>query len=89
MRRFIAGPLTVEQFGNTVFTQTNWDPDDFEKNRQYLKLQRPQLKTEIDAKVRQIETIVGATTSCHFFVKLAVTQSAAGKELPSLAKLPS
>jgi len=57
VRRFVAGPLTVEQFGNTVYTETNWDPDDFEKYRQDLRRHRPKLKTEIDAKVRQIETI--------------------------------
>lgn len=58
MRRYVAGPLTVEQIGNTVFTQTNWDPDDFEKYRQHLKRQRPQLKNEIDARIREIETII-------------------------------
>lgn len=48
----------MEQYGTELYTRTDWDPDEFEKHRQRLQHQRPQLKREIDAKVRRIETIV-------------------------------
>lgn len=60
VRRFVAGPLTVEQIGADIFYRTDWDPDDFERHRQRLKQLRPELRNEIDEKVRQIETIIRA-----------------------------
>jgi hypothetical protein len=61
----------MEQYGTELFTRTHWDPDEFEKYRQRLKRHRPQLKTEIDAKVRRIETIIQSYDP--FFLLLSVS----------------
>ena len=61
----------MEQYGTELFTRTDWDPDEFEKYRQRLKRHRPQLKNEIDAKVRRIETIIQSHDP--FFLLLSVS----------------
>ena len=65
MRRFVSGPFTMEQYGTETFMRTDWAPGEFEKHRERLKRQRPELRAEIEAKVRQIETIIQSYDPFH------------------------
>ena len=51
--------------------RTDWAPGEFEKHRERLKCQRPELRTEIDAKIRQIETIVQSYDPFHLLLAVS------------------
>ena len=55
----------MEQYGTETFMRTDWAPGEFEKHREGLKRQRPELRAEIEAKVSQIETIIQSYDPFH------------------------
>jgi hypothetical protein len=61
----------MEQFGTETIMRTDWGPGEFEKHRERLKRQRPELRAQIDKKVRQIETIVQSYDPLHLLLTVS------------------
>jgi hypothetical protein len=52
------GPLRLERHGRYVAMSTHWKPGEYEKHINLIKSKRPGLRTEINAKIQELLTII-------------------------------
>jgi len=52
------GPLRLERHGRYVAMSTRWKPGEYEKHINFIKSKRPELRTEINAKIQELLKII-------------------------------
>lgn len=69
--RFQYGPLLLERYGRYMVMSSHWGPGEFEKNMEYVRSKRPELKNEIDAQIKELLKIIEENDPFEFLAAIA------------------